>query len=951
MKIRFKALLMALFLFVSFVPIFASAQVPVRDMPFLPGQRIGISQGNNGTPSHSGNLYHAIDFVYDDTSAHGMPVVAVFDGVVNSVFAGMADFDSGLSCNGGWGNAVVYCGTFRAASGDQCERAAHLREVFVVPGEKVKAGQVIGLLGTSGESDAPHLHSQRQTVYTGVSVASKYYFTLDGDLLPPWDIEEETWIDTQTPTHPCYTSPTNPCAISVNEGMMGDYANGLDPADKGDPALPHEDDPLEANEGWNGYGWYSHFEYCEDSDGDRNTNCPNEDAYRKNAYIRRFSGGNWHDTVIVYDALSGATEPYVVRSGFLNDGTYGWDNLGGLGGPHSYLGMPIESERSTSFGSEQYFQWGILRYTTSTDAITHHDYDLSVDADRSVGPGVFAPGGPRDVHYWNCGISYRFVDAWNRNGGASMLGQPDTDNGANEGVHVWQGTRFLIQNFDGGTYGEAAIVYDPANEKYAGIDMFDVGNTNLPAEGWNRAYLIRSGFWDWYRYNNGIGRLKAPIADEVVTSTGSKQEFLCGWLEYNSSTDQVVKHIPTEENDTARPGCNLSPPAEPADSWCNDTYTPETSENIFRTAAVISLIPNTIFCSVGPVDTLIEITGPIQDGLFAPVTGSTVYLEYGSNTDGWDPYTAGKPKKAWTTDTMANGDPKTYSMYVGGNVDEINFFMYEPATSDLEWFDLSQWRVVGDCYEDGGLIYRLGMSYPTAEGEITCTLTEDDLIVDITGPVEELLVESYVATPDEIQYGSDTDGWTVPYSSGKPAEPWTGAWTHTIVLDPDIYDFNFYLSDVDGVGGEWFDLVDGDGDGDAWTVNGDCWEDGGTITHDPPPSTIVGTITCDEIGADIHVTISGDIPAGIFGTAPTGSNKYLEYGSNAPTPGWVGYTSGKPKKTWTPTQTSYTLILGTNVNEMNWFLYKSTTGQTNWFDLSKWTVGGDCWQSGGLIYH
>ncbi len=564
----------------------------------------------------------------------------------------------------------------------------------------------------------------------------------------------------------------------------------------------------------------------------------------------------------------------------------------------------------------------------------------------SVGPGVFAPNDSRFVYHWNRLVSYRIVDAWNRNGGAVTLGQPASDNGADAGVHTWGAKRFLIQNFAGGTYGDAAIVYDPWSKKYAGLDMFDVGSTTPPAEGWNRAYVIRTAFWEWYRYEGGIDRMKAPIADEVVTGTGAKQEFLCGWLEYTTSTGAVSPH-----EESWRAGCNLTAPIEPSPTdVCYDS-TSSDSQALFSSDGMGGPVTNTIFCSVGPTDTLIEITGPIQDGLFAPVTGATVYLEYGSNTDGWDPYTSGKPKKTWTTDTVTNGDPVTYSMYVGANVDEMNFFLYEPATGDQEWFDLSQWTASGDCYHDGGLIYRLDLSYPPAEGEITCTLTEDDLIVDITGPVQALLVEPYVANPDEIQYGSNTDGWTVPYSSGKPAEPWTGAWTHTIVLDPDTYNFNFYLSDVDGVGGEWFDLVDGDYDGDAWTVNGDCWEDGGTITHDPPPVTPVGTITCDEVGADLHVTISGDIPAGIFGVAPTGSGKYLEYGSNAPTPAWTGYTSGKPKKTWVPTTTSYTLILGGNVNEMNWFLYKSTTGQINWFDLSKWTVTGDCWEDGGLIRH
>ncbi len=50
-----------------------------------------------------------------------------------------------------------------------------------------------------------------------------------------------------------------------------------------------------------------------------------------------------------------------------------------------------------------------------------------------------------------------------------------------------------------------------------------------------------------------------------------------------------------------------------------------------------------------------------------------------------------------------------------------------------------------------------------------------------------------------------------------------GAYTHTIVLDPDIYGFNFFLTDADGMG-VLFDFS-------KWDVTGTCYESGSLIRH------------------------------------------------------------------------------------------------------------------------
>ncbi|MEY4722600.1 MAG: hypothetical protein RLZZ324_113, partial [Candidatus Parcubacteria bacterium] len=519
-----------------------------RPLPFLAGQRIGIAQGNNGVPTHSGALAYAIDFGLSGVSDRGLPVVATNDGVVLSVSPGIVDVRND-SC--GFGNTVVYCSTYTSGP---CERAGHLREVFVAKGEFVRRGQVIGLLGGSGRADAPHLHDQMQSTFDGISIGSAYTYrtTKTGSIVTG------TWIDSGIlGQEVCSSTPTNPCAISDNEGLIGAKSAQFTSGQIGSTVDPRSG--LEPHEGWSGYGWYAQFAACADTDGDSETTCDNETGYRKNAYVRRFAGGSFVDTAIVYDALSGATDAYSVRAGFLKNAQNGWDTLGG---PPSILGMPLEDERSTSSGSEQGFQWGKLQWNSSTGAVTRVSYAASVENGKSVGPGVYSPDGVRSVHYWKRGASYRFADAWLRNGGKPQLGEPASDNGADAGAHKWSGSRFIVQNFKGGSLGDAAIMYDPEVGKYA--DTFG----SVPTMGWNRAYVIRTGFWNWYRYNNGISALKAPISDEYNQSGGSRQDFLCGYLVWNSSTNAVTMTA------SATPGCSIME-STPVDDTC---HTPKPSD-------------------------------------------------------------------------------------------------------------------------------------------------------------------------------------------------------------------------------------------------------------------------------------------------------------------------------------------------------------------------------------
>ncbi len=91
----------------------------------------------------------------DIAAAQGTPVLAAQDGVVSA--AGEA---------GGYGLMVVLRHDLEEAELES--RYAHLSEIFVESGKAVKKGDVVGLVGSTGNSTGPHLHFEmRQMTATG----------------------------------------------------------------------------------------------------------------------------------------------------------------------------------------------------------------------------------------------------------------------------------------------------------------------------------------------------------------------------------------------------------------------------------------------------------------------------------------------------------------------------------------------------------------------------------------------------------------------------------------------------------------------------------------------------------------------------------------------------------------------------------------------------------------
>lgn len=90
--------------------------------------------------TRSGSQFHpGIDFA----GKIGTPIYATGDGVVTDPLGSMTGYGNVIVIDHGYGFQTLY---------------AHLSKKLVNEGEKVKRGQIIGLLGNSGPSTGPHLH-------------------------------------------------------------------------------------------------------------------------------------------------------------------------------------------------------------------------------------------------------------------------------------------------------------------------------------------------------------------------------------------------------------------------------------------------------------------------------------------------------------------------------------------------------------------------------------------------------------------------------------------------------------------------------------------------------------------------------------------------------------------------------------------------------------------------
>jgi murein DD-endopeptidase MepM/ murein hydrolase activator NlpD len=84
------------------------------------------------------------------------PVIAAADGVIN--WTGYGLFGHFENINDPYGQAVSIRHDFGYLSQPVFTVYAHLSEIDVQPGQRVKSGQQIGLVGSTGKASGPHLH-------------------------------------------------------------------------------------------------------------------------------------------------------------------------------------------------------------------------------------------------------------------------------------------------------------------------------------------------------------------------------------------------------------------------------------------------------------------------------------------------------------------------------------------------------------------------------------------------------------------------------------------------------------------------------------------------------------------------------------------------------------------------------------------------------------------------
>jgi murein DD-endopeptidase MepM/ murein hydrolase activator NlpD len=136
------------------------ASIPaIQPVDFHDLRRIGSYFGYRTDPYYKVTKFHeGIDF----TAAVGTPIYATGDGVVTEAEYNRGGYGMCLKINHGYSYETFY---------------AHLSKLKVRVGQKVVRGEVIGLVGNTGKSTAPHLHYEVHK--GGVPINPIYFFYND----------------------------------------------------------------------------------------------------------------------------------------------------------------------------------------------------------------------------------------------------------------------------------------------------------------------------------------------------------------------------------------------------------------------------------------------------------------------------------------------------------------------------------------------------------------------------------------------------------------------------------------------------------------------------------------------------------------------------------------------------------------------------------------------------
>jgi len=121
-----------------------------------------------GTPSGFGYRTHPIYKIVkmhtgmDFNAVIGTPIYATGDGVVERADAEASGYGNHVVINHGFGYETLY---------------GHMSKIMVAPGQQVKRGEVIGLVGNTGTSSGPHVHYE--VIRNGNKINPISYYFLD----------------------------------------------------------------------------------------------------------------------------------------------------------------------------------------------------------------------------------------------------------------------------------------------------------------------------------------------------------------------------------------------------------------------------------------------------------------------------------------------------------------------------------------------------------------------------------------------------------------------------------------------------------------------------------------------------------------------------------------------------------------------------------------------------
>ncbi len=107
-------------------------------------------------------MHQGMDF----TAATGTPIDATGDGVVKSADNSLSGYGNHIEITHGFGYLTLY---------------AHLSKYNVRPGQRVKRGDVIGFVGSTGRSQAAHLHYEVHKDGQPVNPINFYYGNISAD--------------------------------------------------------------------------------------------------------------------------------------------------------------------------------------------------------------------------------------------------------------------------------------------------------------------------------------------------------------------------------------------------------------------------------------------------------------------------------------------------------------------------------------------------------------------------------------------------------------------------------------------------------------------------------------------------------------------------------------------------------------------------------------------------